>query len=301
MPVQRLKHFGWGREGEGMSADEIAFVLARARERFGVGDFDQAARAALEDLVLPAPRIAPPAALAPICSTEPYDRAAHTYGKAYVDYVRGHARRLCGCARTSWPIRAARRRSRALIDWAGGAGRRSFRSAADRAWSAASSRASTRARYKAAITIDLRDMGRVLEVDRTSRAARIEGGAFGPALEAALQAARPHAAPFPAELRVFDPGRLDRDALGRAFRDALHAYRRSRRMPARGDAAGRARDAPAARLGRRAEPRPACSSARKASSASSPRPGCGSRTGRASVPAARCASRISSPRRGRCA
>ena len=26
----RLKHFGWGREGEGLTADEEAFVLSRA-------------------------------------------------------------------------------------------------------------------------------------------------------------------------------------------------------------------------------------------------------------------------------
>src|SRR5213079_987325 len=44
-------------------------------------------------------------------------------------------------------------------------------------------------RYQAAVTIDLRDMNRVVEVDRTSRAARIEAGAFGPALEAEL---KPH-------------------------------------------------------------------------------------------------------------
>ena len=37
--------------------------------------------------------------------------------------------------------------------------------------------------------VDLRELGRVLEVDNTSRAARIEGGAFGPALEAQL---KPH-------------------------------------------------------------------------------------------------------------
>jgi alkyldihydroxyacetonephosphate synthase len=44
-------------------------------------------------------------------------------------------------------------------------------------------------RHKGAVTIDLRELGRVLEVDKTSRAARIEGGAFGPALEAQL---KPH-------------------------------------------------------------------------------------------------------------
>jgi alkyldihydroxyacetonephosphate synthase len=39
------------------------------------------------------------------------------------------------------------------------------------------------------MTIDLRRMGRVKEVDKTSRAALIEGGTYGPSLEAKL---RPH-------------------------------------------------------------------------------------------------------------
>ena len=30
MSAARMKHFGWGREGEGLSAEEEAFVLARA-------------------------------------------------------------------------------------------------------------------------------------------------------------------------------------------------------------------------------------------------------------------------------
>jgi FAD/FMN-containing dehydrogenase len=43
--------------------------------------------------------------------------------------------------------------------------------------------------HKGAVTIDLRQMGKVKEVDKTSRAALIEGGTYGPALEAQL---RPH-------------------------------------------------------------------------------------------------------------
>jgi hypothetical protein len=42
-------------------------------------------------------------------------------------------------------------------------------------------------RHAAAVTIDLRHLGKVLEVDVTSRAARIEAGAFGPALEGQLK------------------------------------------------------------------------------------------------------------------
>ncbi|HZT50795.1 MAG TPA: FAD-dependent oxidoreductase, partial [Stellaceae bacterium] len=188
MASQRLKHFGWGREGEGMSEAEIGFVLARARERFGVDRFDEVAVPRLEELRLPAPRLAPPAALAPICSSAPYDRAAHTFGKAYVDYVRG----MLGDYRDAPDVVAYPRNEAevaALMDWAGGA------QAAIIPFGGGSSVVGgvepriDRARYKGALTIDLREMGRVLEVDRVSRAARIEGGAFGPALEAAL---KPH-------------------------------------------------------------------------------------------------------------
>ena len=43
--------------------------------------------------------------------------------------------------------------------------------------------------HKGAVTVDLRNLGKVKEVDKVSRAALIEGGTYGPALEAQL---RPH-------------------------------------------------------------------------------------------------------------
>jgi alkyldihydroxyacetonephosphate synthase len=35
MTQQRLKHFGWGRQGEGLTPDEEAFVLGRIDQWFG--------------------------------------------------------------------------------------------------------------------------------------------------------------------------------------------------------------------------------------------------------------------------
>jgi hypothetical protein len=35
MTQPRLKHFGWGREGEGLTPAEEAFVLSRIEQRFG--------------------------------------------------------------------------------------------------------------------------------------------------------------------------------------------------------------------------------------------------------------------------
>ena len=44
--------------------------------------------------------------------------------------------------------------------------------------------------YRGAVSIDLRHLGRVLEIDRASRAARIQAGALGPALEDQLRPQR---------------------------------------------------------------------------------------------------------------
>ena len=88
MTDARLKHYGWGREGEGMSAEERNFVLGRYRRKFAREEFDTIAVPRLEDLALPAPRITAPGSLAAFCTSERYDRAAHAYGKSYPDYVK---------------------------------------------------------------------------------------------------------------------------------------------------------------------------------------------------------------------
>jgi hypothetical protein len=89
MTLPRLKYFGWGREGEGITPDEEAFVWARITERFRIGEFDEIKPPRLDEIELHPPRVKSPATLGAIASTERYDRAAHTYGKSYPDYVRG--------------------------------------------------------------------------------------------------------------------------------------------------------------------------------------------------------------------
>ncbi len=188
MPERRLKHFGWGREGDGMTREEEDAELRRLRRRFAVERLEEIPAPRLQDVRLGAPRLAPPAALAPICSTERYDRAVHAYGKAYPDYLRA----LAGDFAAAPDVVAYPRDDAevaAVLDWAGG------ERAAVTPFGGGSSVVGglepriDGARHKAAVTIDLREMGRVLEVDRSSRAARIQAGAFGPALEAQL---KPH-------------------------------------------------------------------------------------------------------------
>jgi alkyldihydroxyacetonephosphate synthase len=187
MTQARLKYFGWGRQGEGLLPAEETFVLNRIEQRFGPPANGNVKPPRLEDIKLTPPRLGPPSSL-PFCSTAHYDRAAHTYGKSYPDYVRG----LIGDYRSAPDVVAYPRTEgdvAAILDWAGGAqasvtpfgGGSSVVGGVEPRCNAAS--------YKGAVTIDLREMGRVLEVDKASRAACIEAGSFGPALEAQL---KPH-------------------------------------------------------------------------------------------------------------
>jgi alkyldihydroxyacetonephosphate synthase len=183
MAMARLKHFGWGREGEGLTPEEEAFVVARAEARFGTTLEVSANAPQLEDIVLHAPRVAVPGSLK-FCTVDHYDRAAHTYGKSYPELVRGLARDYA-----SAPDVVAYPRNEedvaAVLDWAGGAdltvtpfggGSSVCGGVEPKCYG-----------HQGAVTIDLREMGRVIEVDKTSRAALIEGGAYGPALEAQLR------------------------------------------------------------------------------------------------------------------
>src|SRR5271165_1410407 len=189
MAERRLKHFGWGREGEGLTAEEEAATLDRYRRLFAVDRFDERSPPALSEITLRQPRIVAPPALAPHCSSEPYDRVAHTYGKSFSDYARG----LAGHYDNATDVVAYPRNEAevtAVADWAAGARAALIPFGAGSSVVGGIEPAIDGTACRAAISLDLRHLDRVVEVDRTSRAARIEAGVFGPALEAQL---KPHA------------------------------------------------------------------------------------------------------------
>ena len=118
---------------------------------------------------------------------EPYERLLHTYGKSYPETVRAFARDFM-----SAPDLVALPKSEAdvaaVLDWASGA------KVAVIPFGGGSSVVGgvepiVGDGYAGAVSLDLRHLDRVLEVDATSRAARIQGGIRGPAIEAAL---KPH-------------------------------------------------------------------------------------------------------------
>jgi alkyldihydroxyacetonephosphate synthase len=184
-PVRRRKHWGWGYEDEQPSREELRTAAEGITAHLGFGDGEVEEPVPLEEIGLPASRLSPPPALAEICSTDMYDRASHAYGKAYRDVVRAFRGRFDHAPDfVAFPSDADD--VAALLEWCG------ERGVAAIPYGGGTSvvggvEAAIGDGYAGAITIDLRRLDRVLEVDRTSRAARIQAGATGPGLEQQLR------------------------------------------------------------------------------------------------------------------
>jgi alkyldihydroxyacetonephosphate synthase len=185
--VRRRRFWGWGWEDAGPTDDHARAIGQLLTERFGCEGPTLAAPPALDAIDLPASRLAPPAALASMVSSAPYDRAGHTYGKSFRDVVRGLAGDFRG-APDLVATPATESDVAALLDWCAAA------RAVAIPYGGGSSvvggvEAPARGDHPGVVSIDLGRLDRVLEIDRASRAARIQGGVLGPALEDQL---RPH-------------------------------------------------------------------------------------------------------------
>ena len=181
---RRRSWWGWGWEDEALDDAQAGKLAAAMSARFGT-EMTVADAPRLADLDLPAPRVTPPASLAPICSTERHDRAAHTHGKSYRDVVRGFRGELAHPPDVvAFPGTEADVVD--LLDWCATEG------IAAVPYGGGSSvvggvEADVGDGYAGAVSIDLTRLDRVLEIDRVSRAARIQAGALGPVLEDQLR------------------------------------------------------------------------------------------------------------------
>jgi len=183
---RKLCFWGWGYEDEALTDTEIEHLREMA-QLIGVSG-DALPTPKLEEFDLRAPRISAPDKLATILSDRPYDRITHSYGKSFADLVRMQMRDIA-----SPPDWVAFPKNEddisALMDFADttGAALIPFGGGTSVCGGVESD---VPGDYGAVISVDLQYMNRVVEIDRDSRAALIEGGALGPELEAAL---KPHA------------------------------------------------------------------------------------------------------------
>jgi alkyldihydroxyacetonephosphate synthase len=183
--TRRRKHWGWGFEDQQPDRAALDAAVASARERLGfkLGDIEDPVP--LDAVALPAPRVSPPGSLADLASDEPYERALHALGRSYTDAVRGFRGEYSSVPDLvvfpseeddverilSW----CSDERIAAIPFGGGT---SVVGGVEPAVGDG---------YAGVVTVDLRQLDGVLEVDPVSRAARVQAGVLGPALSDQLR------------------------------------------------------------------------------------------------------------------
>jgi len=179
------KFWGWGYEGEGPGPLMVEVFLEFLKARFGLEGFEDVPAPSIDDIELRPPRFALPSELSGFCTDAKVDRLSHSYGKAFRDIVRAlHGQYDNPTDYVAYPeseeeilalIRFCEAEGVSLTPYGGGSsvvgGVEPTRSAS----------------YKGTVTLDMRNFDAVLEVDETSRAARVQAGIYGPALESALK------------------------------------------------------------------------------------------------------------------
>jgi len=181
------KFWGWGVKEASLDDTAKRELAERMSKTFGVSGLVCDPDPRIEEIKLRAPRVKPPKALEPFCTVDAEERAGHALGKSGRDLIRALARDFrnapdfVALPRTESDLKA-------LLDWCGAQG------VAAIPYGGGSSvvggvEPDVGDRFRGAISIDMRHFDQVLEIDPVSRAALIQGGMYGPALEEQL---RPH-------------------------------------------------------------------------------------------------------------
>ena len=179
---RRLKHWGWGYEDQAPTEQQLNAAAVGIRERFGFG-CEPEAPVPLDAVELREPRLKRPSGFGDLFSGERYERASRALGKAYRDVVRGFRGEfenppdLVAFPRDESEIETvlgwAEAEGAAVIPFGGG--------------TSVVGGVEPRLGDRPVVTMDLRRLDRVLEVDSESLAARIQAGATGPGLEEQLR------------------------------------------------------------------------------------------------------------------
>jgi alkyldihydroxyacetonephosphate synthase len=183
--TKRLKFWGWGYEDDVVPEAEIRWMEDTWGKRFGVSGFSARPTPKAEEIKLPAPRLKIPKSLEHLCTTDHYERVLHSFSKSFPDIIRVYQRE-CPAPADVVALPKTEQDIVDILDWCYKA------NAAVVPFGGGSSVVGgvvppTGGDYAGAVSVDMRGLDKVLEIDKTSHAARIQAGVFGPALEDQLR------------------------------------------------------------------------------------------------------------------
>ena len=251
--ARRLKFWGWGFEDQQPPDDQVAAAAAGAREHLGFAPADVEPPIGLDDVELRPPRDRPSRlARAHLRHRSATSAPTHSYGKAYRDVIRARRGRF-----DNPPDVVARPGDEADVErvlaWCEEAGAAAIPFGGGTSVVGGVEPPPDASRR---VSIDLGALDRVLEVDEVSRAARIQAGVLGPALEEQLREHGLTLRHFPQSFEYSTLGGWIATRAGGHFATLVHAHRRLRRVGPRAHAARGLGEPATARLGRRPEPGP---------------------------------------------
>jgi alkyldihydroxyacetonephosphate synthase len=177
--------WAWGNVEDAVAGEELRALVGRVAALLPDAELVAHHPPPVDAFAVPASRVRPPTALAALMSETPNDRLAHSLGRAFRDVVRALLGRV-----DSVPDLVVRPTTEAevgqVLDWCTQAG------LAVIPYGGGSSvvggvEPRVDDRYAGAVSLDLRSMDRVLEIDATSRAALVQAGVLGPHLEEQLR------------------------------------------------------------------------------------------------------------------
>ena len=183
--MNKRKFWGWGFADQILSKEEEAGVENRIAQNFGLSEIKALPIPVAEEIELKEPRIKIPDTLKEVFSDDHTERLNHAYGKSFPDVARAM---LCQFPNPPDLIAFPSNQEEVVdtLDWA------DKNNIAVIPYGGGSSvcggvETDVDDSYAGVISLDLRNLNQVLEIDKESRAARIQAGIFGPALEEELK------------------------------------------------------------------------------------------------------------------
>ncbi len=186
MTDKRRSFYGWGFDENAVAPDELAWFEKTWASLFKVDGFSPAAMPREADIQLRAPRVAVPASLQSYVSTDKYERLFHSFGRSVHDLARMIHRKDFSNPPDAVAFPKTEAEISAVLDWCGSNDISAIPFGGGSSVTGGVN-PTTDPRYKGAVTIDLKHFNKVLEIDKTSQAARVQGGVLGPDLERQLR------------------------------------------------------------------------------------------------------------------